>query len=462
MEDVLKNMKEEDRKKLDEAMTDLGFSDETGDMSSPPWIGEKGKLIETAFCECFLKNHPMKCINSRLYDTEGEVTDEALKKEIYDTLSPYYCTNMVRRILQLAQLMKVVADSEEPPRLLDRLNMKNGTLFLDGRFSSEKEICMNRFPVDYDPSAAKPEVWLRFISELLYPEDVPAFQEFMGYTFIPTNRAQVMMMLIGKGGEGKSQIGHVLRALQGTNMTISSIQKLVTNRFAKADQIGKLLMMDDDMNLDALPDTGTLKSLVTLEDKTDVEWKFGQSQQVSLTFRIMGFGNGSLSALYDRSDGFYRRQMIIQVREKPEDRVDDRFLTDKLVAEKEGIFLWCLQGLKRLIRKGYKFSVSDRMKHNLENVKREANNIIEFLESTGYIRLEEGTHAASKQLYNAYLKWCSDNAEKPLSDRTFTRWLSGEQERLHIKYAKNIDIGGNKRVRGYYGINVLVNTDGWS
>ena len=102
------------------------------------------------------------------------------------------------------------------------------------------------------------------------------------------------------------------------------------------------------------------------------------------------------------------------------------------------------------------------MKHNLENVKREANNIIEFLESTGYIRLEEGTHAASKQLYNAYLKWCSDNAEKPLSDRTFTRWLSGEQERLHIKYAKNIDIGGNKRVRGYYGINVLVNTDGWS
>ena len=284
----------------------------------------------------------------------------------------------------------------------------------------------------------------------------------MGYTFIPTNRAQVMMMLIGRGGEGKSQIGHILRALQGTNMTMSSIQKLVTNRFAKADQIGKLLMVDDDMNLDALPDTGTLKSLVTLEDKTDVEWKFGQSQQVSLTFRIMGFGNGPLSALYDRSDGFYRRQMIIQVKEKPADRVDDRFLTDKLIAEKEGIFLWCLKGLRRLIRQGYKFSVSSRMKHNLGTVKREANNIIEFMESTGYIRLEEGTYAASKQIYSAYLKWCADNAEKPLSDRTFTRWLSGEQERLHIRYDKNIDIGGGKKVRGYQGINVMVNTEGWS
>ena len=442
-------------------MTDLGFPDEAGDMSCPPWIGEKGKLIETVFCECFLKNHPMKCINGKLYDTEGEVAEDALRKEIYDALSPDYCTNMIKRITQLSQLMKVVADSEEPRRRLDLLNVKNGTLYLDGRFSSEKSICMNRFPVDYNPGAAKPEVWLKFVDELLYPEDIPAFQEFMGYTFIPTNRAQVMMMLIGKGGEGKSQIGHVLRALQGTNMTMSSIQKLATNRFAKADQIGKLLMVDDDMNLDALPDTGTLKSLVTLEDKTDVEWKFGQSQQVSLTFRIMGFGNGSLSALYDRSDGFYRRQMIIQVREKPDDRVDDRYLTDKLIAEKEGIFLWCLEGLKRLIRKGYRFSVSNRMKQNLDTVKREANNIIEFMESTGYIRLEEGTHAASKQIYSAYLKWCVDNAEKPLSDRTFMRWLSGEQERLHIRYDKNIDIGGGKKVRGYQGINVMINTDGW-
>jgi len=452
-------MKEEEKKKLDEAMTDLGFPNEADGISCPPWIGEKGKLIETEFCECFLKNHPMKCINSRLYDTEGEVTDEALKKEIYDTVSPYYSTNMVRRITQLAQLMKMVADSEEPLRQLDLLNMKNGTLYLDGGFSPEKNICMNRFPVDYNPGAAKPEVWLRFVSELLYPEDIPAFQEFMGYTFIPTNRAQVMMMLIGRGGEGKSQIGHVLRALQGTNMTMSSIQKLATNRFAKADQIGKLLMVDDDMNLDALPDTGTLKSLVTLEDKTDVEWKFGQSQQVSLTFRIMGFGNGSLSALYDRSDGFYRRQMIIQVREKPAGRVDDRFLTDKLIAEKEGIFLWCLQGLKRLIRNGYAFSVSNRMKQNLETVRRDANNIIEFFESTGYIRLEAHTSASSRQLYNAYVKWCSDNAEKPLSDRTFTRWMRGEEERLGIKYDKNIDIGGGKKVRGYRGINVMVNTD---
>ena len=41
---------------------------------------------------------------------------------------------------------------------------------------------------------------------------------------------------------------------------------------------------------------------------------------------------------------------------QPLDREDDPFLADKLVAEVEGIFLWCLEGLRRLIANNYRFS----------------------------------------------------------------------------------------------------------
>lgn len=44
----------------------------------------------------------------------------------------------------------------------------------------------------------------------------------------------------------------------------------------------------------------------------------------------------------------------------PEDRVDDPFLADKLVEEKEGILLWMLEGLKRLISNQYHFTISQR------------------------------------------------------------------------------------------------------
>ena len=55
--------------------------------------------------------------------------------------------------------------------------------------------------------------------------------------------------------------------------------------------------------------------------------------------RLLAFSNGDLQALYDRSDGFYRRQLVLTAREKPAGRVDDPDLAEKLKAEVEGIFL---------------------------------------------------------------------------------------------------------------------------
>ena len=104
--------------------------------------------------------------------------------------------------------------------------------------------------------------------------------------------------------------------------------------------------------------------------------------------RFLAFSNGDLESLYDHSDGFYRRQLILSVKKKPLDREDDPFLADKLVAEVEGIFLWCLEGLRRLIANNYRFSESSRTKDNREQARRDADNVLLFLRSEGYIRLK--------------------------------------------------------------------------
>ena len=69
--------------------------------------------------------------------------------------------------------------------------------------------------------------------------------------------------------------------------------------------------------------------------------------------------NGDLQALYDRSDGFYRRQLVLTTREKPVDRADDPDLAEKMTAEVEGIFLWALEGLQRLVANNFKFTESN-------------------------------------------------------------------------------------------------------
>ena len=167
-------------------------------------------------------------------------------------------------------------------------------------------------------------------------------RNLLGYCLLPTTKGQKMLMLIGKGGEGKSRIGLVMRSLLGDSMNTTSIQKVESNRFSRADLENKLLMVDDDMDMSALPKTNYIKSIVTSECKMDMERKGVQSYQSQLYVRFLCFGNGALTALHDKSDGFFRRQIVLTTKDRPAGRADDPFLVDKLLREKEVIFLWCL------------------------------------------------------------------------------------------------------------------------
>jgi putative DNA primase/helicase len=77
------------------------------------------------------------------------------------------------------------------------------------------------------------------------------------------------------------------------------------------------LCVDDDMRMEALRQTNYVKSIVTAQGKMDLERKGKQSYQGWMFARLLAFSNGDLQALYDRSDGFYRRQLVLTTKEKP-------------------------------------------------------------------------------------------------------------------------------------------------
>jgi putative DNA primase/helicase len=82
----------------------------------------------------------------------------------------------------------------------------------------------------------------------------------------------------------------------------------------------------------------------------------------------------------------------------------------------------------------------------------DSNNIVQFMESTGYIRLEEGTAARSVHLYAAYKRWCKDNLENPVASRTFSNYLFQNQGKYGIQYSKHV----LDNHRGYRNILVLI------
>jgi len=332
----------------------------------------------------------------------------------------------------------------------------NGTLMLDGTFTEGKpDIVRNRLPVFYRPATPKPVLWLSFLNGLLYPEDIPTLQEFIGYCLIPSNKGQRMMVIKGNGGEGKSQIGAVLSTIFGTNMKDGSIGKISENRFARADLEHILLCVDDDMRMEALRQTNYVKSIVTAQGKMDLERKGKQSYQGWMFARLLAFSNGDLQALYDRSDGFYRRQLVLTTKEKQVDRADDPDLAEKMKAEAEGIFLWAFEGLQRLVANNFKFTESDRIRENREAVKRDNNNIFDFMDSEGYIRRKADASISSKDFYEIYRMWCEENSLAPLKARSFSDAMIANAKKFNLEHCNNITNSAGRRVWGFMGVEAI-------
>ena len=423
----------------------------------PVWFDGKS-INEALFCEEFLQTHKIIFTNGAFFTPEGRVTDELpLRGEIFEELKCCAVSNIPRKISNIVELMKLAALVEDFPPEPDRIHLSNGTLFLDGTFAEGKlKIVRNRFPVAYNSNAPKPVLWLKFLDGLLYSEDIPTLQEYIGYCLIPSNKGQRMMVIKGSGGEGKSQIGAVLGTLFGSNMKDGSIGKISENRFARADLEHILLCVDDDMRMEALRQTNYVKSIVTAQGKMDLERKGKQSYQGWMCARLLAFSNGDLQALFDRSDGFYRRQLVLTTREKPAGRVDDPDLAEKMKTEVEGILLWAFEGLRRLAANNFKFTESDRTKENREAVKRENNNVYDFLDSDGYVRLKADISASSKELYEAYQIYCTENNLSALKPRSFSEALIACQSRYNLEYCNNVTNAAGRRVRGFLGIEVLV------
>jgi putative DNA primase/helicase len=138
----------------------------------------------------------------------------------------------------------------------------------------------SRLPISYNPSAPEPVNWLRFLAGLLHEDDIPTLQEYLGYCLIPSTKGQRMMIIKGSGGEGKSQIGVVMSSIFGCNMKDGSVAKISENRFARADLEHELLMVDDDMKMEALRSTNYVKSIVTAQERWTLNGKTNRAIRV--------------------------------------------------------------------------------------------------------------------------------------------------------------------------------------
>ena len=428
---------------------------------APKWVyqGEDGKLKidENDYITTFAEQQAVKCINGALYSVDGKMNDDKAKNIIFTEIKSYVRTNAGDKAEKLLKGIKQYCYTEPPKPTLDRIHFQNGTLSRDkdGLFtvwSDKKEFCINRLAVNYNPNAPIPKKFFEYLSAVYYEDDRKTIQQYCGYCLIPTTIIQKALLIIGDGGEGKSVLGAILNALFGEENCYNESISVLQSKFGVANVENKLLFIDDDLSENALTNARTFKNLVTNKTTIAAEKKFVQNNQFKSYTRFLIFGNFTLQSLYDLSEGFSRRQLVLQAKPKAENRTDNPFIDREVVEEEgEGVMLWIINGLNELIKNNYKIFVSDRTQAKSEELKKQQDSVLCFLEECDGIVVAPSEKIFGCDLYQIYTDFCEENLLTTLKKNSFVSALKQKGKKKGIIHSTHILID-NTRARGFEGI----------
>ena len=451
----------------------LGYSDR----SVPRWLEQipkqnrdgsttyTHKVNESLFCLILQTQKDLYRLNGHFYNSSGTpIEEDAIRAGIQKLLRPYFHEGLARKTRDLFMALEnecftpVVAPSERKIYCADGITLSITENAITP--SWDPVFTPNRLTVKYNPIAVCTN-FEKYISDLFYDDDIPVVQEFLGYCLIPSTRAQAAMFIKGDGGEGKSVLTSIIKMIWGATASTEKLASIENDRFALANMENKLINVDDDLQTEKLDSTDKIKTLVTARVPLPIERKGIQKKDAVLYTRLLCIGNVFIGSKFDHSDGFYRRQLLVNVKPKTRKK-DDAFMIDKIENELPGVLNWCLIGLTRLLSNGYHFTTSQRMQDLIDGAKKEDDNTIEFAEDRGWIIPDPEGKTRASDLWFLYCLWCEHNAEDPIKKRTFGLRIRPRLTAIHgVQYPKSgVNFktrSGSEKAKGYTGIRLSDN-----
>ena len=234
--------------------------------------------------------------------------------------------------------------------------------------------------VTYDKKADCP-LFKKFLAESMGGdmEQVGLIQEMLGYFLIPVNSAQKCFVIVGVASAGKSVLLRVLNDVLLGKQNVSNVSwQALNERFKTAELFGKLANIFADLPTKNIDDNGIFKALVG-EDYLTVEKKNKNPFSFQSSARLLFYCNSIPKNYGDRSEGFYRRLIIIRFNHTVLQDKRDPELLEKLRMEADGIFLFALEGLRRLMNNHYVFSETQVNADELQQYREESDSVLSFV-----------------------------------------------------------------------------------
>jgi P4 family phage/plasmid primase-like protien len=277
----------------------------------------------------------------------------------------------------------------------------------------------NAIPWSVGENTATPNIDELF-HEWVRDEDVQKLYEIIAYSLLPDYPINRLFCLHGRGNNGKGKFQDLITTFLGErNVGSSDLKRLERSRFEASNFYKKLACMIGETDFNTLTDTSTLKK-ITGGDLMSFEFKRKDPVQ-AYNYATIFMATNSLPPTRDRTDGFYRRWLIIDFPNQFEPGPDPL----QRIPEQEyrNLARKCCTILPRLLQQGH-FTGEGNIEAKRERYEELSNPLKLFFkqrikeDSNGVIykfRLRQEFKAFLEE--NGFRVWSNDMINKKLKDK---------------------------------------------
>lgn len=324
---------------------------------------------------------------------------------------------------------------EELNKDIELINFKNGIYNTKtGKLEKHdpKYLHTRQLNACYNPDAKEPKTWLNFINTLANGNQgiINTLQEWFGFTIsnYEGHRLKKMMALYGTvGNTGKTRYTNMLTYIIGQENICSKMIQDLYEKFGTGALYGTKCMIIDDQTAAPLEDSSIIKAItgsgyITMQLKGIDDFLYYYTGNITFNCNALFYIKG------DKGNHMYERFIIIPCDNViPEDK-RDKNLDEKLRKEVDGIVLWALKGLDRLIKNNFNITISPESEAALEEYRSNNDTVFRFIKEAGQYRISGDSKDSVKQkeFNDAYIEWCKNCGYEAVKNKNIEASMKGK------------------------------------
>lgn len=295
-------------------------------------------------------------------------------------------------------------------------------------------------------SVSPTDFWKKFLNEVFDSDQqtIDCLQRIVGYTLTGSVTEEVMIICYGLGSNGKSVFNNVLMNIladYGRTAPASLLTKRKPGDTGPRNDLASLAGVRyaslNELEAGDRLDEQTVKVAVGREPIT-ARFLYQELFTFIPTHKIWLRTNHK-PVITGNDDGIWRRLVLIPFSRQFKDEEKDPYLEEKLLAERDGILAWMVEGAIKWQESG--LQLSPLIQRECMAYRRDSDLIGQFLEDC--CSIDPNGKVTQRVLFSRWIQWCDTNGVRHGSKMSFTRRLVenglGELKSNGERYYTGID-----------------------